>query len=175
MSGKFKCDFYFLHTSCMYGKIIYAKKMNLATIQLAADHALQPNPHFATIFTFWELGNNKKIEEENLLRKWQTVPSWEIESLKYVFYCPQYSHSLISPDWIDKVGPSSPEVSWKSQSVTGPRIIFINISWRMGMYHQMASNHIWDQKGFGEPGLTYRISGGLVTQACSGHFTCLRF
>lgn len=43
--------------------------MNLATIQLAADHTLQPNPHFAKIFTFWELGSNKKIEEENLLRK----------------------------------------------------------------------------------------------------------
>lgn len=76
-------------------------------------------------------------------------------------------------DWVDKMDTSSLEDPWKSQLATGPKHPHISI--RVGIYHQVASNHIGDQKGFGEPGWTFRMSDKLVTGARSGRFTCLTY
>ena len=98
-------------------------------------HSSAKSP-FAKILKFWELRANKKIEgRKSLLRKGQPILSWDIESLKCVSYCPQYSHCLISPDWIDKMGTSPLGASWKSQSAMGPRIVLVNIYIRVDKYH----------------------------------------
>lgn len=70
------------------------------------------------------------------------IPLSKNRQLEVCVLLSQYSHSLISLDWIDKMGTSSLEGTWKSQLAIGPRIILINIYVRVGMYHQMASNHI---------------------------------
>lgn len=74
MSGKFMSAFYFLHTHACLVKF-FMQQCGFG-YTLTNGHTPQPSPHFAKIFTFWELRVNKKIEEsESLPRKWQTVPS----------------------------------------------------------------------------------------------------
>lgn len=100
---KFTSDFYFLHTSYMYRKF-FMQQYELATMLLKVGHitsqisiflkCLYPESWRATgklrgVGGCW--GNDRQF----LLERQKTLS---------VSYCTPYSHSLIFPDWINKIG-----------------------------------------------------------------------